>query len=326
MLATEDCFIGCVLGECAGDALGFPVEGWTPVVCADHVQRVVLGTHRPDAVRGGLPMGQYTDDSQLMRELLQSYVARRGFDPADYAQRIAAIFEEDRIVGRGAATERAAERIAAGVSWEESGEPAPIAGNGSAMRAGIVGLLARDDDELVQMAVDQGRITHRDPRASAGAVAVASACAQAAAGEVDVERIAALCERVDAGFAGHVRRLPTWIEREPGEAVKEIGTVGKDFEDRWEGISPFVVSSVLWSLYSYLRAPDDWSAAVGCAIAVGGDVDTTGAMTGAIAGAKLGASAPPSWILERLTDRGDWGRAELEELARAARKIREETT
>jgi len=110
--------------------------------------------------------------------LARSIVERRRFDPADYAARVAALFTEERIVGRGRATERAAYRIASGVPWDEAGTPAPAAGNGSAMRAAPVGLFFWDDPEaLIAAAHDQGRITHQDLRCSAGAIAIAGATA-----------------------------------------------------------------------------------------------------------------------------------------------------
>ncbi len=44
--------------------------------------------------RGRFPFGQYTDDSQLARELLQSVVACCRFDASDYAAGIEALFAE----------------------------------------------------------------------------------------------------------------------------------------------------------------------------------------------------------------------------------------
>ena len=122
--------------------------------CRTWLDRVLRAPEPPPFGRLGFPFGQYTDDSQLARELLQSFVACGRFDPADYAQRIASIFRENRIVGRGRATEEAALRIARGTPWELAGAPPPNAGNGSAMRAGVVGLIARNEDELLQIAVD----------------------------------------------------------------------------------------------------------------------------------------------------------------------------
>jgi len=69
--------------------------------------------------------GQYTDDSQLARELPQSYVELGRFDPSDYATRIAAIFREGRIFGQGIATDEAGTRLIDGVDWQEAGTEPP---------------------------------------------------------------------------------------------------------------------------------------------------------------------------------------------------------
>src|SRR5207253_539008 len=114
-------FSGCLIGQCLGDALGFPVEGAAPSACRWYVRETLRAGQADRATRGRFAFGQYTDDSQLARELLQSIAACRGFDPADYGRRIAAIFAEDRIVGRGSITAAAAERLAQGVPWDEAG-------------------------------------------------------------------------------------------------------------------------------------------------------------------------------------------------------------
>ena len=310
---------GCLVGQCYGDAAGFPVEGQRPLDCRLHAARLRQGEL---PARRGFAPGQYSDDSQLARELVRSAARPGGFDPADYAARIRDLFTSNRIVGRGRATEQAAMRLALGVPWQEAGTPTPSAGNGSAMRAGPVGLLCGGDPErLVTMAVDQGRITHTDPRCSAGAVAIAGAVWLAARpGPIDVaafsDELAHLLEGVDAGFAAHLALLPGLVAEPPDVAARRVATLGRapGYPDGWPGISPFVVPSVCWSLLAFLRHPDDFLEAVITAVAVGGDVDTTGAMTGAIAGARAGIQtlpAPAVWV----QDQGEWGYEALVSLA-----------
>ena len=77
-----------------------------------------------------------------------------------------------------------------------------------------------------------------------------------------------------------------------------------------------MVPSVLWSLYAFLRTPEDYWETVCTAIRVGGDVDTTAAMAGAISGARLGLAALPGPFVKRLDDKGTWGYDELVALAR----------
>jgi ADP-ribosylglycohydrolase len=311
-------FAGCLIGQCAGDAAGFLVEGQPRAVCAHFVETAVRGDRLHEYARGPFLFGQYSDDSQLARELLQSWVELRRFDAADYARRIAAIFKEERIVGRGRATEQAARRIAAGMSWRESGAQAGDAGNGSAMRAAPVGLLAGSDDELVAIAADQSRITHQDTRCLAGSAAVAGAVRQALHGAVDVAELASWVGRLDADFAAAVLRLDDWRRLSPADALPEILRASGGADRHWDAISPFVVPSVLWSLYSFLHTPDDYVETLCTAIGAGGDVDTTAAMAGAISGAHNGISAIPAAWAERLEDQGTWMQEELRALTEQA--------
>lgn len=317
-------FQGCLIGQALGDALGFVVEGQPSTFCRRYVDKR-LGRGRVGGLgRGSFPLGQYSDDTQLARELMQSYVARGRFDPEDYARRIAVIFSEGRVVGRGRATEEAAERLARGVPWQQAGTQPPSAGNGSAMRAGPIGLLFFDDlEELVMAATQQGIITHRDARCSAGAIAIAGAVALALReGPVErlefLGRLAELAGSVDGSFAEGLMKLSGWVSLSPDEAVTHISRAGleKKLDEGWGEITPFVVPSVLWSLYSFLRSPDDYWKTICTAIAVGGDVDTTAAMAGAISGAHVGLGDIPPDLARRLTDQGTWGYVQLIDLAR----------
>lgn len=69
---------------------------------------------------------------------------------------------------------------------------------------------------------------------------------------------------------------------------------GGDADELGSGIE--ARNSVATALYCQLHHPDSFPAAVSAAICLGGDTDTIAAMTGALAGARLGASAiPPRW-------------------------------
>ena len=326
----EDRFAGSLIGQALGDALGFVVEGHPPARCRRYVDEVLKAGRAGEGGRAPFAFGQYTDDTQLARELLESYVACKGFDPADYARRIAAIFAEGRIVGRGRTTEAAALRLAQGVSWDQAGTPAPAAGNGSAMRAGPVGLMSFDDpDGLIRAARDQGRITHADPRCSAGAVAIAGAVALAlGGGSVEPARflgqLAGWTRAVEGSLASCLGRLVDWVQLAPEDAQPLISAAGIEpgYSDRWEGISPFVTASVLWSLYAFLKSPGDYWQTISTAIAVGGDVDTTAAMAGAVSGAYNGLAAVPGDLAGRLNDQGTWDYDALVGLAREAYRVK----
>lgn len=323
-ILTKDHFAGCLIGQAVGDAMGFVVEGHLPSTCSAFVDDALHPHLLEGYSRGPFSIGQYSDDTQLARELAQSFVKRGGFDPVEYADRISSLFTEDRIVGRGLATEQAASLIAIGIPWDEAGTPSPSAGNGSAMRAAPVGLLyAHDPVVMAKVAHDQGRITHQDPRCSAGSIVIAGAVAivlreDALDPHSFCEQLADWAQPYDATLSIALERLPSSLSESPHavvEWIRQVGVLPDREESEWEGISPFVTGSVLWSIYSFLRSPDDFWEAICTAIAVGGDVDTTAAMTGAIAGARVGLKGIPSDAIHRITDQKTWEHEELTQLA-----------
>jgi ADP-ribosylglycohydrolase len=322
-------FAGCLIGQCLGDALGFVVEGMPADVCREYVEKELRVADGPVKI-GDHTVGQYTDDSQLARELLLSCVERHRFDPSDYARRIACLFKEDRVVGRGLATHQAAQRLIDGTPWEDSGARAPSAGNGAAMRAGPIGLLYSDvHDKRNTAAVMQGWITHQDPRSSAGSITIAGSVALALhedeiIPEQFVGPLADWSRPYDPLLADALEEMPDRLREEPAEAVKSIAKVGlgPSFRGGWVNISPFVTTSVLWSVYSFLRSPDDYWESICTAIEVGGDVDTTGAMTGAISGARVGLEGLPVELASHVHDQETWKYEELIELAYRCHEMR----
>jgi poly(ADP-ribose) glycohydrolase ARH3 len=321
-VTVADALAGSLLGQALGDALGFVVEAQPPAVAAEYVTGCLLAGRAGERAHPVYPFGQYSDDTQLARELLRSVRAAGRWDPEGFACYLAELFHSQRDVGAGAGTRAAAGRLLTGIPWHESGTPAPYAGNGSAMRAGPLGLLFDSPERMCQAACDQSRVTHGDPRCASGAVVVAGAVFLAAQpGPLDrvgfLKQLAAWACCGDRSVADAVGDLESWCHLDPVGAARHLHEAGLDpaYTDAWRGISACVIPSVLWSLYSFLRSPDDYWATITTAIAVGGDTDTMAAIAGAVSGARLGPSALPTPLLDRLTDRGEWGAQSLSELA-----------
>ncbi len=325
----KDRFIGCVVGQAVGDALGFPVEGYPPDVTAAAVADPTPRL-RPHP-SGVFPVGQYTDDTQMMRAILESLVQCEQVDPGDIAARFVQLWREGSIVGRGQATTDAVVRLMRGVPWTESGTGAPRAGNGSAMRTAPVGLFYfNDPGALAEAAADVSRITHADPRCLAGAAAISAAVAwNVAHEEIDITAflsfVADLTSLYDLETADLIaHRLPGWLAGDTDTAVTEIRGAGLSGgqQPSWPGISPFVIPTVLAALFAFLRTPADWIESVRWVIAVGGDVDTTGAITGALSGTFNGVKAIPSRLARQVNDRGYYGYDYLVGLAEQTWELR----
>jgi ADP-ribosylglycohydrolase len=183
-------------------------------------------------------------------------------------------------------------------------------------------LLFSSSEKISRTAEEQSRITHRDSRCAAGAYAIALAVSLAGrqrrvAPDEFLADIAGEVEPIDSSMARAVEESSKWFGLEPAAAAQRLHQSGLDAaHPNWQGISAFVTPSVVWSLYSFLRSPDDYWETVCTAIAVGGDTDSMAAMAGAISGARLGPAAPPAALVARLNDRGEWQAPALTLLAR----------
>jgi len=325
-------FVGCLLGKAIGDAVGAPVEFKGPEECQQYINEHIRPLNFEGVIReyeGPFLFGQYTDDTQFARELTLSLVACGGsLEPEDYAQRLLKLKTQGHLVGSGRATAKALQKLEEGVAWNASGTPAPAAGNGSAMRVAPLGLTYIDrweegSRELVFDARDQSIITHSDPRSVAGSVLMTGATALLVS-EVSPEepfftqQLSEWTYPFDPILAEVVVSLPSLVGLSIEEAYAKLQRVGvpEKAKSIWDpGVSPFVTTSVLWSLYAFLRTPDDFVETLCTAIWPGGDVDTTAAMAGALGGVWNGLETFPPELLSPLTDQGSWNTSDLIELA-----------
>lgn len=304
-------FVGSLLGCALGDAVGAWAERKPSEVAAQYATEVVrpyqfdeVGHHH-----GNSTFGQYTDDTQLTRELVLSILDEGAFAPEAFARRVASIFADDKVVGAGGATREAALRLNAGVPWEQAGTPLPRAGNGAAMRAAPIGLLHWNDMErLLKDAHDQAVITHQAEMAVAGSTAISVATAMCLNASLDTsgphERgwwawMARFVGRESPSFGTSIDEMASiifegrkkkWKAGEDAERDAVLNWVLKDDDDSWDGVSPWARTSVLWSLYCLAAHPKNIWEAIVLAIWPGGDVDTTAAMAGAL------VVAAGSWV------------------------------
>jgi ADP-ribosyl-[dinitrogen reductase] hydrolase len=257
----------------------------------------------------GYPRGQFTDDTQLSVATVQSLVKCGALSLPHVARSIARLWKKGLVIGPGGACTYAAHTFLRTRDWTTCGAPEGQAGNGTAMRTAVLGLFFLGEPaQLPAAAADVSRITHRDPRSIAGGVAIAKA-AQLLAND-DPVAPTAFCTAIAGAmapyhreFADHVRCLHELVGMDAEEALPKIAWAGMDRpEFKQPIITPFVIPSVLASLWCVLRSPDSWSEAVARAIRLGGDVDTLGAIVGALAGTKLGVAAIPRQLVESVLD------------------------
>ena len=171
--------------------------------------------------------------------------------------------------------------------------------------------LRRFADQLAKDATTSSIVTHQHPLAIAGAIATATAVAHASTtgsivtADVLQSTSQSIAEQ-SPEFAEHILALRDWLTLDETTALEAIVSAsGQKPHPRGFGISVHVEATVLASLYAFLKHPDDYRATVELAIRVGGDVDTTAAIAGAICGAHNGVDAIPGHLIAGVKDSAD---------------------
>lgn len=289
----RDRYRGALAASAAGDALGATVEFMSREAIAQRYGQL------RDIVGGGwlhLPAGEVTDDTQMALCIARSLAERETFDPGDIAERFVEWCRSNP-PDIGNTTRDALARLAAGVPWDEAGQQTHLAmrprdaSNGSVMRCAPVALFARTDPEAnARYSADSSRITHANPLCIAGCVALNAAIA-ALLTDPDRDPVAAARAATDNA---DVRASLDAVSTHTAETLDAGGYVLATLQ------------SSLWAVTNH----DTLEEAIVAAVNLGDDADTTGAVAGALAGARWGYSAIPDRWLTVLR-----GREELEELA-----------
>jgi ADP-ribosylglycohydrolase len=196
--------------------------------------------------------------------------------------------------GVGKATARSCIKLWLGIRPSKSGVYS--AGNGPAMRAAILGATIDDVPKLLEYVRASSRLTHTDPKAELGAVAVALAARESSQNDsVNAER---WLELVSQSLPGEAADLMEMLRSAIASVAKSESTLtyakalGLD-----RGVSGYTYHTVPVAIHCWLSFPDDFHKAVTAAIECGGDADTTGAIVGGIVGARVGKeNIPTEWI------------------------------
>ncbi len=275
---------GVLLGLACGDALGRPVEfNSASAINAEH--------GRVDEMIGhgtwNQPAGTITDDTEQALCIARSLVEHQGFDPADVAKRFVDWYNSGPF-DIGMMTTKSLSRLKHGAAWDEAGqevwESSPEgqnAGNGSVMRCAPLAIPYVDDwEQLVTVSRQSSQVTHADPRCEYGC-AILNLTIAGLLTDAETSLQDAL-DYVDASM--------------PDELMAALAPIARgDSPDTLE-TSGYVIHSLQTALHDGLNATSAEEAIV-TAVNRGGDTDTIGAITGAVAGARFGASElPDRWL------------------------------
>lgn len=286
----EDRIIGMLMGLAVGDALGAPLEFMS--------ERQVQIKHGEvtEMIGGGwlsLRPGDWTDDTAMMQCLLASLIQKTVFDRDDVAARYLAWYRtKPHDIGN---TTRASLGMLddgvplADISRKAHDENGGVsAGNGTVMRcAPLAALYVNDAARLIKASAEDARITHFDVRGASGSALLNLVLSALLRGEKPHDALA----WADTTIADNDLGLYNPVPDTAFVPEKDLNPSG------------FVVDTLSCAFWHFCKGKSFEETLIRV-VNKGGDADTIGAVTGALAGAYFGyAKIPPRWA-KVLKDRG----------------------
>lgn len=285
-VTRTDRVLGLLLGTALGDGLGAAFEGKTLVT--ESALR---------AVEQESTALTYTDDTALTVVLAEHLAAHPRVDVDALAREFAAAWSAEPWRGYGPGAATVFGLIAGGVPWRDAAGSAfggqGSYGNGGAMRAAPVAVVARGLHHAAELGRRTAAVTHAHEHGKHGAELQAAAAhivlCSSLESPLDVDLMLDDLARVVRSRPWHAKleRIAELVRAgvSPAHAAHALGN------------DVSALGSVPTALLAFLSNPEDPAAAIHYAVRAGGDTDTIAAMAGALAGARRGAAAfPQVWV------------------------------
>jgi ADP-ribosyl-[dinitrogen reductase] hydrolase len=290
-----------LVGLAVGDALGMPFETAhmldSRLLAWDGLSYQASSFH-------GLAPGQWTDDTMMSKCLAESLLERHGYDPVDAAAHYTKWFLSGERRGMGRATADALGRLARGTPWDSSGVKG-AEGNGTAMRAGVLGafyhVLPASAAEFARL---DATITHQSDEAQHGSAVIAAAVALLVTGVSKKLLLSWLLTHLPSTSKIYAGLRSIQAMQAENRRVEDV--LGTDLQT-----GAHVVQTVPAAIAA-LVLTDSYTACVQAAIRAGGDTDTTAAVAGGLAGAHYGYAAIPEHLTKGLEACDQLRRLELD--------------
>jgi len=292
----KDRLFGVVLGQAIGDALGHPIE---------FSKNYVVSTLEPNNL--------FTDDTQMFCAIGEALVSNPPHVNEDsFMEAVATNFIEWRVNplggthrAPGGTCMEAVRRLGTGIPWTDSGIKGQGKGNGTAMRAAVVGAAYWKAPEFAFRIGGLTSVpTHNNLEAILGAAIVASTCAYIIGGYTYLEALAQSLRLAsdwqnqflvpsypqDVPIGGGNDAQSPWytighIAAAAISAPDADVTVFREINGNDGAVVPAVAAAMFWN-----SRGSNYSDVTLTAVNNSDDCDTVGAIAGAIAGARFGVS------------------------------------
>lgn len=337
-ISPKDKVTGMFLGIAIGDALGMPVESFSPARILEKYPETGGRVDKYLDASGhkwfdGRKPGTWTDDTQLSLAVARSLIEAKKFDiPSQVKHHIEAFTASAD--GWGRSTRNSLRRLANGTNWKVSGEPGGN-GNGIAMKISPLGIYVSTLSKKMENILDLSRLsaplalmTHISDVAVCSGLShtvATSYCYLSEPEDFDKKQFIDLViaaansghEEYCAYSLGRFKKTGWELPEDKLEKLDEEGKLAEDIAKRFELLhqaDKFSVEEIIencgaGSCYAYNSLPFTYMFFLKNptsieplyeVISAGGDTDSNGSMVGGLLGALNGASIFPEELVKSL--------------------------
>jgi len=299
--SLKEKYIATLIGCGIGDTLGMPVEGLKKSKIKERVGRITEPIDSLSPYTKGYKKGQVTDDTVLTLAIAESIAEQKGLKLKDVTNKQIEAYIKHGNRGFGTSTRKAFGKIMKGTSPLKSAVE-PGLGSGPPMKTSSIGLyMHRRNIQLhlcLEFARKVGESTHKDERAIAAGIVQAYAIPLLLdnASKKDFLDSLVFCSR-EYEYPFNEKYLP-----EKGNLTDRLNWITKNQDsseekayNKFGNLCP-AIECYPFTIFMFQKYWDKPLEGLIETVNWGGDCDTTGAMYGALAGAKNGMIFPKSWV------------------------------
>lgn len=304
-----DKFNGSMIGVGIGDTLGQPFEG--------QLRESIRGSFEnfEDFMQNNKRLFKtYTDDTQLTLHVAEALINGNGFVLNTFIEEYIK-WLDDPPIGPGYGCISSIKKLKYGISWKEAASNS--GGNGTVMRIAPIGLFfCKSLKELKNAAIKSSIITHSHSAASAGAIVVARAIAYLIDKDSEtgfsindffnavISSISDSQDYIWEEFIDILNKLKSSLDLSLEAGLikfSQVGVKAPFFIEEYLGrafVHPYAISTVVCSIFIFLKNLDSFKNAIYELATAGGDSDTVGAIGGSLAGAYFGLKNIPEDLIK----------------------------
>ncbi|TFG07728.1 MAG: hypothetical protein EU539_04125 [Promethearchaeota archaeon] len=299
-----DKFKGTLIGLAIGDTLGQPFEGKLRKIIHskfDNFETFIQKNRKK--------FKTYTDDTQLTLHTAKALIRGNGFNINNFISEYVK-WLDDPPINPGYGCISSVKKLKYGIPWEKAASNS--GGNGAAMRIAPIGLFYNKHLKgLESAAMKSSILTHSHPAAIAGSIIIARAIAYLVEKdlknpfsledffEVIISSISGTQDETWNEFIELLQKLKANLDLSIEAGLikfSQAGVKSPYFIEDYLGqafVHPYAMSTVLCSLFIFLKNLNSFKDCIYELTTSGGDTDTVGAIGGSLSGAYHGYSKIP---------------------------------